>query len=143
MGSPDFIQATPPAIDFTAARPRTCYQDCFGEGYYGKGAYDVAGVRQSHKGRYVPDNAVLSPDLFRGPCTGRTRWQAYISSLREFPHTPWAIAERTTLGSGRLAAFAVARAPECPGCGRTGAIQPSSILLDVVARIATTCAAGA
>ncbi|MCP4536804.1 MAG: hypothetical protein GY832_06630 [Chloroflexi bacterium] len=42
------------------------YQDLFGEGIYaGKGIYDVAAFERSLAGR-VPDNALLSHDLFEG-----------------------------------------------------------------------------
>jgi len=42
------------------------YQDLFGEGsYVGKGIYDVAAFERSLRGR-VPDNALLSHDLFEG-----------------------------------------------------------------------------
>ncbi|HSP96025.1 MAG TPA: glucoamylase family protein, partial [Candidatus Dormibacteraeota bacterium] len=59
------------------------YQDLFGEGiYFGKGIYDPEAFERSLRGR-VPDNAILSHDLFEG-IHGRTGFVADIVLFDEF-----------------------------------------------------------
>ncbi|MEA3398020.1 MAG: glucoamylase family protein, partial [Chloroflexota bacterium] len=53
-------------LDLYSRAVSDVYQDLFGEGSYaGKGIYDVAAFERSLKGR-VPENALLSHDLFEG-----------------------------------------------------------------------------
>jgi len=53
-------------VDLYTRAVSDVYQDLFGEGIYaGKGIYDVAAFERSLAGR-VPDNALLSHDLFEG-----------------------------------------------------------------------------
>jgi cyclic beta-1,2-glucan synthetase len=60
------------------------YQDFFGEGSYaGKGIYDVAAFERSLDHR-VPDNALLSHDLFEG-IHGRAGLVTDITLLEDFP----------------------------------------------------------
>ena len=55
-----------PGLDLYARAASDVYQDLFGEGIYiGKGIYDPVAFERSLRGR-VPDNAVLSHDLFEG-----------------------------------------------------------------------------
>jgi len=59
------------------------YQDLFGEGlYFGKGIYDPEVFERSLRGR-VPENAILSHDLFEG-VHGRTGFVADVALFEEF-----------------------------------------------------------
>ncbi|MEO8273125.1 MAG: glucoamylase family protein, partial [Chloroflexota bacterium] len=60
------ISSGPAGIDPYASAISDVYQDLFGEGSYtGKGVYDIDAFEQALDGR-VPDNALLSHDLFEG-----------------------------------------------------------------------------
>ena len=60
------------------------YQDLFGEGIYvGKGIYDVAAFERSLAGR-VPDNALLSHDLFEG-IHGRAGLVTDVALFEDYP----------------------------------------------------------
>lgn len=60
------------------------YQDFFGEGIYvGKGIYDVAALKRSLEGR-VPDNALLSHDLFEG-IHGRAGLVTDVALFEDYP----------------------------------------------------------
>jgi cyclic beta-1,2-glucan synthetase len=60
------------------------YHDLFGEGIYaGKGIYDVAAFERSLAGR-VPDNALLSHDLFEG-IHGRAGFLSDVQLLEDYP----------------------------------------------------------
>ncbi len=60
------------------------YQDLFGEGIYvGKGIYDVAAFQRSLEGK-VPDNTLLSHDLFEG-LQGRAGLVSDIVFFEEYP----------------------------------------------------------
>jgi len=60
------------------------YQDLFGEGIYvGKGIYDVKAFQKSLEGK-VPDNALLSHDLFEG-IQGRAGLVSDIVFFEEYP----------------------------------------------------------
>lgn len=60
------------------------YQDLFGEGIYvGKGIYDVAAFQRSLAGK-VPENALLSHDLFEG-VQGRAGLVSDIVFFEEYP----------------------------------------------------------
>jgi len=60
------------------------YQDLFGEGIYvGKGIYDIVAFTRSLAGR-VPDNALLSHDLFEGIC-GRAGLVTDVILYEDYP----------------------------------------------------------
>ena len=60
------IYAGDSAIDIYSRAVSDVYQDLFGTGIFvGKGIYDIAAVQRSLTGR-VPENSVLSHDLFEG-----------------------------------------------------------------------------
>jgi cyclic beta-1,2-glucan synthetase len=72
------------AVDIYSRAVSDVYQDLFGTGVFvGKGIYDVAAFRQSLAGR-VPENAVLSHDLFEG-LYGRAALASNIVLYEEFP----------------------------------------------------------
>lgn len=74
------------AIDIYSRAVSDVYQDLFGTGIFvGKGIYDVAAFRESLAGR-VPENAVLSHDLFEG-LYGRSALVTNIVLYEEFPAT--------------------------------------------------------
>jgi len=74
------------AIDIYSRAVSDVYQDLFGTGtFVGKGIYDVAAFNASLKGR-VPENAVLSHDLFEG-LYGRSALATNIVLYEEFPAT--------------------------------------------------------
>jgi len=71
-------------IDPYAAAVSDVYQDLFGEGSYtGKGIYDVDAFAAALEGR-VPDNALLSHDLFEG-IFARAGLASDIEVVEEFP----------------------------------------------------------
>jgi cyclic beta-1,2-glucan synthetase len=71
-------------IDPYAFTVSDVYQDLFGEGsYIGKGIYDVDAFQASLSGR-VPDNTVLSHDLFEGTFA-RAGFVSDIELIEEFP----------------------------------------------------------
>ena len=108
-------------------------EDLFHEGIYvGKGIIDVSGFRRALRGR-VPDNALLSHDLFDG-VVGRAALTSDIVVLEDFPAhylelarrlrrwvrgdwqlLPWLLAEVPVEGGGKRAdsASAVARKSSC------------------------------
>ncbi|WGT51329.1 GH36-type glycosyl hydrolase domain-containing protein [Thioclava nitratireducens] len=72
------------AIDIYSRAVSDVYQDLFGEGVFtGKGAYDAAAFSQSLRGR-VPENAILSHDLFEG-LHGRAALASDIVFYENFP----------------------------------------------------------
>ncbi|MCY0095149.1 glycosyltransferase family 2 protein [Hoeflea ulvae] len=74
------------AIDIYSRAVSDVYQDLFGTGIFvGKGIYDVGAFRKSLAGR-VPENAVLSHDLFEG-LYGRSALATNIVLYEEFPAT--------------------------------------------------------
>ncbi|MFN3388650.1 MAG: glucoamylase family protein [Allosphingosinicella sp.] len=74
------------AIDIYSRAVSDVYQDLFGEGIFvGKGIYDVAAFHRSVDGR-VPDNAILSHDLFEG-ILGRAGLATDIVLYESFPRT--------------------------------------------------------
>ena len=79
--------AGPCGVDPYALAGSDVYQDLFAEGSYtGKGIYDVSAFEASLAGR-VPENAVLSHDLFEGSFA-RCGLASDISLFEEFPsHT--------------------------------------------------------
>ncbi|MEA2627490.1 MAG: hypothetical protein QOD06_3535, partial [Candidatus Binatota bacterium] len=78
------IFSGPAGIDPYAAAVSDVYQDLFHEGSYtGKGIYDVDAFEASLAGR-VPDNALLSHDLFEG-LFARAGLASDIELFEEFP----------------------------------------------------------
>ena len=71
-------------LDLYGQSTSDAYQDLFGAGIYaGKGIYDVAAFERSLAGR-VPDNALLSHDLFEG-IHGRAAFVSNVQLLEDFP----------------------------------------------------------
>jgi cyclic beta-1,2-glucan synthetase len=78
------IFSAPGGMDPYAAAASDVYQDLFGEGSYtGKGIYDVDAFESALGGR-VPDNAVLSHDLFEG-IFARAGLASDIEVVEDFP----------------------------------------------------------
>ena len=78
------IFSGPCGVDPYAAATSDVYQDLFGEGSYtGKGIYDVDAFEAALDGR-VPDNALLSHDLFEG-LFARAGLLTDVSLFEEFP----------------------------------------------------------
>ena len=84
-GSPfQRIFSTNSGIDPYSSAVSDVYQDLFGEGSYsGKGIYDVDAFEAALQGR-VPDNAMLSHDLFEG-VFARSGLVSDIEVVEEFP----------------------------------------------------------
>jgi cyclic beta-1,2-glucan synthetase len=71
-------------VDLYTRAVSDVYQDLFGEGSYaGKGIYDVAAFERSLAGR-VPENALLSHDLFEG-LRGRAGLVADVILFEDYP----------------------------------------------------------
>jgi cyclic beta-1,2-glucan synthetase len=82
------------AIDIYSRAVSNIYQDLFGAGIFvGKGIYDVRGFQQSIAGR-VPENAILSHDLFEG-AHGRAALASDIVLYEGFPNNYLEYARRT------------------------------------------------
>ncbi len=78
------IVSGPGGVDPYAAAVSDVYQDLFGEGSYtGKGIYDVDAFEAALAGR-VPDNALLSHDLFEG-LFARAGLVTDVDLFEEFP----------------------------------------------------------
>ena len=78
------IYSGPSGIDPYASAVSDVYQDLFGEGSYtGKGIYDVDAFETALTGR-VPDNALLSHDLFEG-VFARAGCATDVEFVDEFP----------------------------------------------------------
>ena len=78
------IFSGPAGLDPYAAAVSDVYQDLFGEGSYtGKGIYDVDAFEAALAGR-VPDNALLSHDLFEG-IFARAGLVTDVELFEEFP----------------------------------------------------------
>ena len=114
------------------------YQDLFGEGSFtGKGLYDVDAFTAALEGR-VPENAMLSHDLFEGPVralragVGR-RAGGRLPLERARPR-----AAPAPLGARRLADPAVAAAA---WCRRRTASSAAGCRSSAAGRSSTTCAA--
>ncbi|MDB4240865.1 cellobiose phosphorylase [Yoonia sp.] len=74
------------AIDIYSRAVSDVYQDLFGTGIYvGKGIYDIAALHQSMRMR-VPDNHVLSHDLFEG-LHGRAALVSNVVLYEDLPAT--------------------------------------------------------
>ena len=98
------------------------YQDLFREGSYaGKGIYDVDAFERALAGR-VPDNALLSHDLFEGTFA-RAGLVTDIELFEEFPsryEESAARQHRWARGDWQLLPWIVGRAPHGPGRRRAG-----------------------
>lgn len=78
------VFSAPGGMDPYAAAVSDVYQDLFGEGSYtGKGIYDVDAFEAALAGR-VPDNALLSHDLFEG-IFARAGLASDVEVVEEFP----------------------------------------------------------
>lgn len=78
------VFSSPGGMDPYAAAVSDIYQDLFGEGSYtGKGIYDVDAFEAALAGR-VPDNALLSHDLFEG-VYARAGLASDVEVVEEFP----------------------------------------------------------
>lgn len=72
------------AVDLYSSAVSNTYQDLFGEGIYmGKGIYHVESFQESIRGR-VPENALLSHDLFEG-ILGRAAFLSDVILYEDFP----------------------------------------------------------
>ncbi|MEM9608349.1 MAG: glucoamylase family protein [Actinomycetota bacterium] len=81
------------AVDIYSRAVSDVYQDVFGAGIYvGKAVYDVAAFTTSLAGR-VPENAVVSHDLFEG-IHGRVGLATDIVVYEDYPPTYFAFARR-------------------------------------------------
>ncbi|MFN4129074.1 MAG: cellobiose phosphorylase, partial [Paracoccaceae bacterium] len=108
------------AIDIYSRAVSDVYQDLFGEGIFtGKGAYDVAAFRRATEGR-VPDNAVLSHDLFEG-LHGRTALASDIVLYEDFPSDLLGYARRShrwIRGDWQLLPWLGSKVPGADGTAR-------------------------
>lgn len=117
------IFSSPGGIDPYAAAVSDVYQDLFGEGSYtGKGIYDVDAFQAALAER-VPENTVLSHDLFEG-VFARAGLVSDIEVIEDFPSRYDVIANRQhrwTRGDWQLAPwiFGIRRQPSgLTGIGR-------------------------
>ena len=105
------IFSGPAGIDPYASAVSDVYQDLFGEGIYtGKGIYDVDAFERALDGR-VPENALLSHDLFEGTFARAGPRHRHRAVRRVPRRTTWSGRPAAPLGARRLAAAAVAPRP--------------------------------
>jgi hypothetical protein len=120
------IMAGPPGIDAYTNTVSDVYQDVFGSGSYdGKAIYDVAAFRQALEGR-VPDNRLLSHDLFEGIFV-RTALASDIEVLDEQPSSYAALAARQhrwIRGDFQLIPWLRRRVPAPEGAERESDLPP-------------------
>ena len=106
------VFAGPSGMDPYAAAASDVYQDLFGEGSYtGKGLYDVDVFESALAGR-VPQNAMLSHDLFEG-IFARSGLVSDVEFFDEFPSNAQVAATRQhrwTRGDWQLAPWIFGRA---------------------------------
>ena len=119
-------------IDPYAFAVSDVYQDLFGEGSYsGKGIYDVDIFEAALHGR-VPDNAMLSHDLFEG-IFARAALVSDIELVEEFParyDVAAARQHRWARGDWQLLPWILGRGhrvPCAPGAGASAERVPASI----------------
>ncbi len=114
------------AIDLYSRAISDVYQDLFHEGnYVGKGIYDVAAFERSTRDR-VPENAILSHDLFEGLC-GRCGLVTDIVLFEDYPPHYLAFAtrlQRWVRGDWQLLPWLLPRVPH-----RTGKTVPNTFTL--------------
>ena len=106
-----------PGLDLYARAASDVYQDLFGEGLYvGKGIYDPVAFEESLRGR-VPDNTVLSHDLFEG-IHGRAALVTDIVLFENYPvdyRSYWRRLHRWARGDWQLLPWLGARVPLADG----------------------------
>jgi cyclic beta-1,2-glucan synthetase len=111
------VFAGDPGLDLYARAASDVYQDLFGEGIYvGKGIYDPVAFEHSLRGR-VPDNAVLSHDLFEG-IHGRAALVTDIVLLENYPadyRSYWRRLHRWARGDWQLLPWLGRRVPRAEG----------------------------
>jgi cyclic beta-1,2-glucan synthetase len=111
------ICAGDPGLDLYAHAASDVYQDLFGEGIYvGKGIYDPVAFEASLRGR-VPDNAILSHDLFEG-IHGRTALVSDIVLFESYPadyRSYWRRLHRWIRGDWQLLPWLGRRVPLASG----------------------------
>ena len=113
---------SPGGIDPYASAVSDVYQDFFGEGSYtGKGIYDVDAFEAALAGR-VPDNALLSHDLFEG-IFARAGLVSDVEVVEDFPPATMSPRAPPSLGAWRLAAAAWILGRPLPD-GRTRLAMP-------------------
>jgi cyclic beta-1,2-glucan synthetase len=104
-------------LDLYAHAAFDVYQDLFDEGIFaGKGIYDVAAFEASLSGR-VPDNTILSHDLFEGS-HGRAGLVSDVILLEDFPGHPLVHARRAhrwVRGDWQLLPWLAPRVPMADG----------------------------
>jgi cyclic beta-1,2-glucan synthetase len=104
-------------LDLYSRAVSDVYQDLFGEGVYvGKGIYHVAAFESSLRGR-IPDNALLSHDLFEGIC-GRVALVSDVHLLEDYPsHLPAYLRRlhRWIRGDWQLLPWLLPRVPSASG----------------------------
>ena len=115
------ITTGPAGLDPYAAAVSDVYQDLFGEGSYaGKGIYDIDAF-EGALGHRVPENALLSHDLFEGTFA-RSGLASEVTFFEEFPsHYAEAAlrAHRWARGDWQLLPWIIGRrAAEVPALGR-------------------------
>jgi cyclic beta-1,2-glucan synthetase len=107
-------------LDLYAHAASDVYQDLFGVGIFaGKGIYDVRAFEQCLQGR-VPDNAILSHDLFEG-LHGRVGLATDIVLFEDYPDTAIAYARRShrwIRGDWQLLPWLLPEVPIQAGRGR-------------------------
>jgi cyclic beta-1,2-glucan synthetase len=118
------IVSGPGGVDPYAAAVSDVYQDLFGEGSYtGKGIYDVDAFQTALAGR-VPENALLSHDLFEG-LFARAGLVTDIDLFEEFP-TNYEVAvrrnHRWVRGDWQLLPWILGHKDDEPGRGQRGRI---------------------
>jgi cyclic beta-1,2-glucan glucanotransferase len=87
------VTSGPSGIDPYTTAVSDVYQDLFGEGsYIGKAIYDVHAFASAHAGR-IPDNSLLSHDLFEG-IFARTALASDVEILDEQPSSYGVVARR-------------------------------------------------
>ena len=111
------ISSGPAGIDPYASAVSDVYQDLFGEGsYIGKGIYDLDAFESALAGR-VPENALLSHDLFEG-IFARAGLVTDIEFFEEFP-SHYEIAKvrqhRWARGDWQLLPWIIGHAPDASG----------------------------
>jgi len=104
-------------LDLYTRAVSSVYQDLFGEGIYaGKGIYDVVAFERSLTG-LVPDNALLSHDLFEG-IHGRTGLVTDVILYEDYPSRYLAYTRRLhrwVRGDWQLLPWLLSRVPRADG----------------------------
>ncbi len=113
------------ALDLYSRAISDVYQDAFGEGIFvGKGIYHVDAFQRSLEGR-VPDNCLLSHDLFEG-IHGRAGLVSDITLFEEFPPHYLAFAQRLhrwLRGDWQLLPWLLPWAPYANGTKKTNRLS--------------------